>query len=77
MTLSGFSEIERASIEEVRWWTLPDLAASTEVFYPADLVPLVRDLVTALLAPTGVSFDLRLHALKRDHHVQLAGGFLA
>lgn len=25
----------------------------------ADLVPLVRDLVTALLAPTGVSFDLR------------------
>jgi 8-oxo-dGTP pyrophosphatase MutT (NUDIX family) len=53
--LSGFSEIERASIEEVRWWTLPDLAASTEVFYPADLVPLVRAAVDGRVFDGGSS----------------------
>jgi hypothetical protein len=30
-----------------------------------------------LMGGVSVSFDLRLHALKRDHHVQLACGFLA
>ena len=40
--LSGFSEIERATIEEARWWTLDELSAATDTFYPANLVTLLR-----------------------------------
>jgi 8-oxo-dGTP pyrophosphatase MutT (NUDIX family) len=45
--LSGFSDIERATVEEVRWWSLDELIAATDTIYPANLVPLLR----SVLAP--------------------------
>lgn len=34
---SGFDEIERNSIDGHRWWTLPELAATSDRIYPEDL----------------------------------------
>ena len=41
---SGFGEIEVASIEEHRWWSLHDLAATGETLYPLDLVDVLTRL---------------------------------
>jgi 8-oxo-dGTP pyrophosphatase MutT (NUDIX family) len=40
---SGWNEIERRALSEVRWWTLADLAATTEVIFPENLLELLRD----------------------------------
>lgn len=34
---AGFNEIERSCVPEHRWWTIEELAASGERYYPADL----------------------------------------
>lgn len=34
---AGFDEIERASVHGHRWWTVGDLAATAERYYPPDL----------------------------------------
>ncbi|MFG1720569.1 NUDIX hydrolase [Micromonospora chalcea] len=34
---TGFNEVERASVHGHRWWTVTDLAASAERYYPPDL----------------------------------------
>ncbi|MGC4897991.1 NUDIX hydrolase [Micromonospora echinospora] len=34
---TGFNDVERASVHGHRWWTVTDLAASTERYYPPDL----------------------------------------
>jgi 8-oxo-dGTP pyrophosphatase MutT (NUDIX family) len=39
---SGFDEIERATVDEVSWWTRDDFAAATEPYYPPDLPALLR-----------------------------------
>jgi 8-oxo-dGTP pyrophosphatase MutT (NUDIX family) len=42
---SGWTDIERASVTELRWWTADDLEAVTEPVYPPALAQIVRDLV--------------------------------
>lgn len=52
----GWTDIERASMTDVRWWRLDELAASGEVVYP----PALRELVEDLLAHgwDGVTRDI-------------------
>lgn len=42
---TGFDEVERNSIDGHRWWTLPELATTTERVYPVDLPVLARRLL--------------------------------
>jgi len=39
---AGFDPIERATVDQHRWWTLPELDATAEVYYPPDLPALLR-----------------------------------
>ena len=45
---AGWTDVERATVDELRWWSLPELAgleaAGTEV-YPVGLSALVTDLM--------------------------------
>ena len=41
---SGFSPLELAAVVEHRWWTLTDLAGTTETVYPEDLVDVLTRL---------------------------------
>jgi 8-oxo-dGTP pyrophosphatase MutT (NUDIX family) len=41
---SGFGEIEVASIEEHRWWSLDELAATSETVYPLGLLDVLTRL---------------------------------
>jgi 8-oxo-dGTP pyrophosphatase MutT (NUDIX family) len=38
----GFSDIERDSVDGHRWWSVEDLEATTDRYYPADLADLLR-----------------------------------
>lgn len=38
----GFDAVERDSIDGYRWWTIEELEATTERFYPVDLPALLR-----------------------------------
>lgn len=38
----GFDDIERATVDGHRWWTVQELAATSERYYPVDLVGLLR-----------------------------------
>lgn len=42
----GFNDLERRYVLTSRWWSVPELAATTEVVYPAELA----ELLPALLA---------------------------
>ncbi|MDT0164809.1 NUDIX domain-containing protein [Actinotalea sp. AC32] len=42
---AGWTEVERAFMDEVRWWDLDDLADVREEVFPAGLVGVVRDLL--------------------------------
>ncbi len=42
---SGFDEIERASVDGYRWWTVEELAGTPERFYPKELPDLLRTLM--------------------------------
>jgi hypothetical protein len=37
-----WTDDERVEVLEHRWWTLDDLAATTDRFEPADLVSVIR-----------------------------------
>jgi len=41
----GFNEIERASVDGHRWWTIEELETTSERCYPAGLADLLRTLV--------------------------------
>jgi 8-oxo-dGTP diphosphatase len=41
-TSDGWTEIERRSVHEYRWWTPAEIAASAETFYPERLVERIR-----------------------------------
>jgi len=41
----GWTDVERAFMDEIRWWDLDDLAAVGEQVYPEGFVDLVRDLL--------------------------------
>src|SRR5664279_4219780 len=36
-SVHGWDEIEQEALLEFRWWTVPELAATDEVFYPSEL----------------------------------------
>jgi 8-oxo-dGTP pyrophosphatase MutT (NUDIX family) len=40
---SGWNEIERRALSELRWWTTSELAETTEVVYPEQLLVLLQD----------------------------------
>jgi ADP-ribose pyrophosphatase YjhB (NUDIX family) len=42
---SGFDEIERASVDGYRWWSVDELTDTAERVYPVDLPDLMRTLV--------------------------------
>lgn len=42
--LSGITENESAALTEARWWTIAELEATTETFYPRDLPAVMRRL---------------------------------
>jgi 8-oxo-dGTP diphosphatase len=41
----GWTDIERAMCDDLRWWTLAELAASRETIYPLDLAALLTELL--------------------------------
>jgi aspartyl/glutamyl-tRNA(Asn/Gln) amidotransferase C subunit len=41
---AGFDEVERATMDEHRWWSASELQATDETFYPANLPSLLRRL---------------------------------
>ena len=40
---SGWNDIERRALHELRWWTVAELAATDEVVYPEGLLDVLRD----------------------------------
>ena len=48
----GLEQEEAAVIDGHRWWTVADLEATTEVFYPRDLPRLLRELAARALGAT-------------------------
>ena len=44
---SGQTELELRTVDELRWWTLPELLASTETVYPEGLGSLLASLLAA------------------------------
>jgi 8-oxo-dGTP pyrophosphatase MutT (NUDIX family) len=40
---SGWNDIERRSLSELRWWTLAELATTAETIYPEELLDVLRD----------------------------------
>jgi 8-oxo-dGTP pyrophosphatase MutT (NUDIX family) len=51
---SGLEPHELKQVTGHRWWTVDELAATTEVVYPFGLVPLLRDLIADRRAPEPV-----------------------
>jgi 8-oxo-dGTP pyrophosphatase MutT (NUDIX family) len=43
----GWSQLERRSVLEHRWWTAAELAETGETFYPENLAEMLRDLLRA------------------------------
>jgi hypothetical protein len=39
---AGWQALEQEFVDDIRWWTLDDLAAMTEPVYPADLARRAR-----------------------------------
>ncbi|HEX7993238.1 MAG TPA: hypothetical protein VF506_04900, partial [Streptosporangiaceae bacterium] len=48
----GLEQEEAAVIDGHRWWTVADLEATAEVFYPRDLPRLLRELAARALGAT-------------------------
>ena len=46
LSREGWTELERESVSEVRWWVPAELAASSALFYPQALPQLVAELAT-------------------------------
>lgn len=43
----GWQALEQEFVDDIRWWTLADLAACEEPVYPADLAQRLASLITA------------------------------
>jgi len=48
ISTDGWTELERETMEEHRWWSLAELRATSELFYPENLVALVEELRATL-----------------------------
>ncbi|MBB5872227.1 8-oxo-dGTP pyrophosphatase MutT (NUDIX family) [Allocatelliglobosispora scoriae] len=42
VSTAGFDEIERDIIDKHHWWTVAELAGTDEVYYPLDLIDVLR-----------------------------------
>jgi 8-oxo-dGTP pyrophosphatase MutT (NUDIX family) len=42
---AGFEEVERNSVDDHRWWTVDELAATEDRYYPQNLPDLLRSLL--------------------------------
>ena len=47
VSLAGLDKVERDSIDAHRWWSVADLEATSERFYPDELVDLLRGILEA------------------------------
>lgn len=45
ISTAGWTDVERAFVDEIRWWDLDELAAVTSEVFPVELVALVRGLL--------------------------------
>lgn len=45
VSLAGHDEIERASIDTFRWWSVSELEATDEKYYPSHLPALLREIL--------------------------------
>jgi 8-oxo-dGTP pyrophosphatase MutT (NUDIX family) len=52
--VSGFQELERKSTIGYRWWSLDELASSSETVYPFGLVPLLTEVLAARIPSESV-----------------------
>lgn len=48
---AGWLPYEHQLTEDIRWWTMAELRASTETFYPIGLARLLADLLAGHIAP--------------------------
>lgn len=44
-TDTAWTDMERRTLLEIRWWTMPELGATEDVVYPSDLADLVARLL--------------------------------
>ncbi|GAA0801055.1 NUDIX hydrolase [Spirilliplanes yamanashiensis] len=56
---AGFDDVEKVSVDDHRWWSVPELATTAEKVYPLDLVPLLER-VAGLSAATPVAAAVEL-----------------
>jgi 8-oxo-dGTP pyrophosphatase MutT (NUDIX family) len=45
VSIDGFDEVERESIDDYRWWSVADLDATSERFYPDELADMLRGIL--------------------------------
>jgi 8-oxo-dGTP pyrophosphatase MutT (NUDIX family) len=55
----GWQPVEHEFIDDVRWWTRAEIAASDEVFYPAGLAALLADLLNGPLPAAPIQLSSR------------------
>lgn len=56
--ISGFTELERETVPEHRWWTQSELENTTEILTPRDLAALLRDLLVNGLPTNPVTVQI-------------------
>ncbi|MGW0433958.1 NUDIX hydrolase [Micromonospora sp. NPDC003197] len=70
---TGFTEIERASVDDHRWWTLGELARTAERVYPEDLTAILRGAMDgAASAEAGARTEAAVPA-EAGAHVEAGG----
>ncbi|TCB96167.1 NUDIX domain-containing protein [Micromonospora zingiberis] len=50
---TGFSEVERGSVDGYRWWSVPELSSTTERCYPVDVAAILTRALTGVTTATG------------------------
>jgi len=45
VNVDGFEEVERASIDDFRWWSVAELEATADRFYPDALIDMLRGIL--------------------------------
>ncbi|MFC3505039.1 NUDIX hydrolase [Micromonospora krabiensis] len=54
---AGFDDVERASVTGHRWWSVPELGASPDRYYPADLPGLLTEVLAGAAGDPGDGAD--------------------
>jgi len=56
---AGWQALEHAMVDDMRWWTLAELAATDEPVYPEGLSALLGDIAAGCYPPRPVSITVR------------------